>query len=95
MWAATGLADRLRPPLNLIASCVRGPRHRLALADGTSVAGLFSCGPILEGIGLNVTAWTYADAMHLSVLGCRASLPDPWQLADDVAAELADWATSH
>jgi len=92
MWSASRLADRTRPPLNLVASCVRGPRTPLAL-DGGVVTSLYSSGPILEGIGLNVTAWTYVDSMYLSILGCSASLPDPWQFADDIAAELQRWSS--
>lgn len=88
---ATRLAGRLRPPLNVVASCVRGPRTPLEV-DGGTVTALFSSGPILEGIGLNLTAWTYVDTMSVSVLGCSASLPDPERLAADLEAELHDWA---
>ena len=52
---------------------------------------MFSCGPILEGIGLNITAWSYEDVMHISVLGCSATLPDPWQLSRDLEAEASAW----
>jgi WS/DGAT/MGAT family acyltransferase len=89
-WAATRLSDRVRPPLNLVASCVRGPRIPLEL-DGGVVTALYSSGPILEGIGLNITAWTYVDTMYVSVLGCSASLPRPDGLADDIRDELALW----
>lgn len=92
IWGATGLADRLRPPLNLIASCVRGPGHRLEV-DGGVVTSLFSSGPILEGIGLNITAWSYVDTMYVSVLGCAASLPDPWLLTADLEAEADSWSS--
>lgn len=90
VWAATHLADHVRPPLNLIASCVRGPREPMEV-DGAVVTSLFSCGPILEGIGLNVTAWSYVDAMYVSVLGCSASLPNAERLVTDVSDELAGW----
>jgi diacylglycerol O-acyltransferase len=87
-WAATGLADHVRPPLNLVASSVPGPRapHQL---DGGIITALYSSGPILEGIGLNITAWSYVDTLYVSLLGCPSSLPDPWLLADDIAAEMA------
>ena len=88
--SATGLAGRVRPPLNLVASCVRGPGSPLEL-DGGVVTSLFSSGPILEGVGVNVTAWSYVDTLFVSILGCSASLPDPGVLADDMEAELADW----
>ena len=91
VWSATPLAVRLRPPLNLVASCVRGPRQRLEV-DGGVVTSLFSSGPILEGIGLNITAWSYVDTMYVSVLGCSASLPDPWTLTADLDAESTGWA---
>jgi diacylglycerol O-acyltransferase len=80
-WAATHLADRSRPPLNVVASNVAGPRTGLAV-DGGEVTELWSVGPILEGIGINLTAWSYAGTLALSVLGCQRSLPDPWVLAD-------------
>lgn len=88
-WAATGLADRLRPPLNLVASSVPGPRTPLEL-DGGVITALYSSGPILEGIGLNITAWSYVDTMYVSLLGCPSSLPDPWLLAEDIDAEMAE-----
>ena len=92
VWGATGLADHLRPPLNVVASCVRGPRSNLEI-DGGQVTSLYSCGPILEGIGLNITAWSYVDTMYISVLGCSASLSDPWLLSADLSDELESWAT--
>ncbi len=83
LWACTRLADRTRPPINLIASNVAGPHRPLELHGGL-VTSLYSVGPILEGIGLNITAWSYVDRLFVSVLGCRASLPDPWALIDDL-----------
>ncbi len=92
LWGSTHLADHLRPPLNLVVSCVRGPRDRLEV-DGGVVTSLFSSGPILEGIGVNITAWSYAGTMYVSVLGCEASLPDPGLLAGDLQAESEDWVS--
>lgn len=90
IWGLTGLADRTRPPLNLITSYVRGPREPLEV-EGALVTRLYSCGPILEGIGLNITAWSYIDRVYVSFLGCSASLPEPSRLADQMAAELDSW----
>jgi WS/DGAT/MGAT family acyltransferase len=92
LWASSRLANRLRPPLNLIASCVAGPRTTLEL-DGGVVTELWSVGPILEGIGLNLTAWSYDGVLRIAALGCRESLPDPWpfvELLDAARAELLD-----
>lgn len=90
LWGLTGLANHLRPPLNLVTSCVRGPRGVMEV-DGAVVTALLSCGPILEGIGLNITAWSYVDTLYVSFLGCSASLPDPHRLASDMDLELEQW----
>lgn len=92
LWSLTGLADHLRPPLNFVASNVRGPKEILEL-DGAVVTAFYSVGPILEGIGLNITAWSYADRLCVSVLGCTNSLPDPRALTTEMETELAEWAT--
>jgi WS/DGAT/MGAT family acyltransferase len=80
-WARTHLANHIRPPVNLVVSNVAGPPSRLQVGQAVLEA-IYSVGPILEGIGLNITAWSYADALHVSVLGCPTSVPDPWAIAD-------------
>lgn len=72
-----------RPPFNVVVSNVRGPAEPVTIA-GAELADLYSVGPILEGIGLNVTAWSYVDRLNFSWLTC----PD---LVGDVA-ELAGYA---
>ena len=73
-WARTRLANHTRPPVNLVLSNVLGPRQRLQVGQAVLEA-IYSVGPILEGIGLIFTAWSYAEALHVSVLGCPASVP--------------------
>lgn len=62
-------------PFNVVVSNVPGPREELLLGDSRLV-DLFSVGPILEGIGLNVTAWSYQDRMNFAVLSCPDLVPD-------------------
>lgn len=93
LWATGRLADHLRPPLNVVVSCVKGPRERLEV-DGAVVTSLASSGPIIEGVGLNITGWTYGDTMFISLLGCSRSLPDPWRLAADLEDEYSAWAAA-
>jgi diacylglycerol O-acyltransferase len=89
VWSRTGLADRVRPPLNLVISNVAGPREPITFGP-IALEALYSVGPILEGIGLNLTAWSYVDHLHVSALGCSASLPDPWPLVDGLQEALAE-----
>ena len=80
----------MRPPVNLVLSNVPGPRQRLQVGQAMLDA-IYSVGPILEGIGLNMTAWSYADALHVSVLGCPISVPDPWSIAECRAQRASAW----
>jgi diacylglycerol O-acyltransferase len=88
-WTRTRLANRVRPPINLIVSNVAGPRQPIRFGP-IELEALYSVGPILEGIGLNLTAWSYVDALHVSALGCSASLPDPWRVVDALHGALAE-----
>ena len=79
MWGRSHIADRVKPPLNVVLSNVAGPRDRISFGR-TQLEALYSVGPILEGIGLNITAWSYADALGVSVLACPTSVTDPWAI---------------
>jgi len=92
LWSRTHLADRLPPPLNVIISNVAGPRAPLAFGPVTMRA-LYSVGPIVEGVGLNITAWSYVDQLYIGILGCPRSLPDPWPLAALLPEALSELAS--
>jgi diacylglycerol O-acyltransferase len=47
-------------------------------------------GPVLEGIGLNITVWSYVDALHVGVLACREMVPDPHQITAAMTVALAE-----
>ena len=87
LYSRLGLAERHRPPINVIVSNVPGPRDPLYIA-GARLAGIWSVGPILEGIGLNVTVWSYRSALHVGVLGCREHWDDVHVVTDGMAHAL-------
>ena len=66
--------------VNLIVSNVQGPTSLLRVAD-RRVESIYSVGPVLEGIGLNITAWSYLDELSIGVLACRAMVPEPSRIA--------------
>jgi WS/DGAT/MGAT family acyltransferase len=74
-YSRRGLASRHRPPVNLVVSNVAGPPAPLYIAGGRLTA-LSSVGPILEGIGLNVTAWSYVGQMTFAAISCSTLLPE-------------------
>src|ERR1035437_4998800 len=89
LWTRTGLANRVSPPLNVVLSNVAGPRERIFFGP-IELEALYSVGPILEGIGLNITAWSYVDSLGVSLLGCPESVPDPWRIIDALHDSLAE-----
>lgn len=77
-------AARWHPaPVNVVVSNVPGPRQPVTI-DGVPMTDVFSVGPILEGVGLNVTVWSYVDRMNITLLSCPDVLPD----LDALTAEL-------
>ncbi|HZN14675.1 MAG TPA: wax ester/triacylglycerol synthase family O-acyltransferase [Acidimicrobiales bacterium] len=77
------LAERHRPPINLVVSNVPGPSVPLHIA-GARLVSLYSMGPILEGIGLNVTVWSYLDQLNWGVVSTPEAMPDLWDFTTDL-----------
>ena len=81
IWSRSHIADRVHPPLNVVLSNVAGPQNRIFFGP-IELEALYSVGPILEGIGLNMTAWSYAGTLSVSLLACPTSVPDLWPIID-------------
>jgi diacylglycerol O-acyltransferase len=82
-------ADYHPAPFNVVVSNVPGPTMPVWIA-GARLTDLYSVGPILQGIGLNVTVWSYLDRMNFSLLACPDLLPDLRGLADHLPGGLED-----
>lgn len=89
LWTRSHIANRVHPPLNVVLSNVAGPRERIHFGP-IELEALYSVGPILEGIGLNITAWSYEQTLGVSVLGSPVSVPDPWPIVDALHIALAE-----
>jgi diacylglycerol O-acyltransferase len=87
-YSRLNLADRHNPPINLVVSNVPGPKEPLYIA-GAELVGIWSVGPVVEGVGLNVTVWSYRDRVHVGVIGCREHWADLHVVTDGMAAALA------
>jgi WS/DGAT/MGAT family acyltransferase len=88
--AGTRLFDKVRPPANVTVSSVRGPDFSLFCA-GSRVVELYPVGPIAEGIGVNITVFSYLDRVQFGLFACRKLLPELEELGlhlDDALAEL-------
>jgi diacylglycerol O-acyltransferase len=89
--ARHGVFDRMPPMINCIVSNVAGPRERLH-AGGVPLEAIYSVGPILEGVGLNVTAWSYCDTMHVALLSCPTTGPAVTRVRDAMRGECDELA---
>jgi WS/DGAT/MGAT family acyltransferase len=69
--------DHLPPLFNTIVSNIPGPDVPLYLA-GSRLVAMYPLGPVIEGVGVNVTVFSYAGAMYFGINAC-------WDLVPDVA----------
>ncbi len=76
------------PSYNVIVSNVPGPRDEL-YDDFMPMREFYSIGPILEGIGLNITAWSFRDQLSFSILSCQRAVPEPEEIRDGLERALA------
>jgi WS/DGAT/MGAT family acyltransferase len=77
------------PGVGLIVSNVRGPDVPLYMAG----ARLVNYAPIsiaIDGMGLNVTGFSYHGTMWICAVSCRDMLPDPAFFADCLRESFAD-----
>jgi len=74
------LFDHVRPLFNVVVSNVTGPSEPLWCAASRLVA-VYPLGPIVEGVGLNVTVMSYMGTLYVGLLGCRELVPEVDHLA--------------
>ncbi len=82
-------ADLHPAPFNLVVSNVPGPPMTVHVA-GARLDELFSVGPILQGIGLNLTVWSYEGRMSFSAIACPDTFPDIHRFTGHLADALEE-----
>jgi diacylglycerol O-acyltransferase / wax synthase len=85
------LFDHVAPPFNLVVSNVPGPDVPVYLA-GARMESLHPLGPIMEGVGVNVTVFSYLDTVHVGVQACWDLVPDVGLLAGAMERSLEELA---
>jgi diacylglycerol O-acyltransferase len=88
-FSQSRLSDYLPPPANLVVSNVRGPDHPLYVA-GARLRTIYSVGPAVEGIGLNITGWSYCGELTFSLIADAEAIPDPHIITEALAPALED-----
>jgi WS/DGAT/MGAT family acyltransferase len=72
--------DHVPPLFNVLVSNVAGPVAPLWCA-GAKLVAVYPAGPIVEGVGLNVTVISYTGTLYMGLVGCRELVPEVEHLA--------------
>ena len=89
LYSSLGLAGSHRPVHNVIISNVPGPPFPLYYAGAEMIAA-YPMGPAMEGVGLNITVFSYKDSVDFGFMADREMVPDVWDMADHVQYALAE-----
>ena len=81
--------ERTPPPVNLVVSNVTGPAMRLYVA-GAPLMAMYPMGPLLLGMGLNVTAFSHDGVVDIGLFTCPDLVPQPNRLAEHLELALRD-----
>ncbi len=82
-----GWANRVRTPFNVVVSNVPGPPVPIYLG-GARMEGIYPVSAIADGVGLNVTLFSYRDDLQLGLVADREMVPDIWDLMADFHDEM-------
>jgi diacylglycerol O-acyltransferase / wax synthase len=74
---------------NVSVSNVCGPTER-GRVGGASIGEFYSVGPLTPGTGMNITVWSYADQVNISVLTDDRSVGDSHEVTDAMLQEFAE-----
>ena len=85
----TSLMSRLPLRVNTVVSNVPGPNVPLYMCGGKVIA-VFPSSVILEGMGLNVTVFSYLDRVDFGIHVDPDLVPDVWVLANEVPSALTE-----
>jgi WS/DGAT/MGAT family acyltransferase len=83
------LFDHLPPLFNISVSNVPGPNFPLWCA-GQRMTAMYPMGPIMEGVGVNVTVMRYLDRLCVGVTACRDLVPDVDSFANHLGNSLTE-----
>lgn len=87
LYSRLHLADRARPPFNLVITNVPGPPMPLAVA-GARLLAYAGSAPLFDGLGLILPVFSYAGRVSIGVTAARRVMPRPAAFAERLEAAL-------
>ena len=88
MSQATGLPG-INQPVNLMISNVPGHSAPVYLA-GARQRAQFPISGVKDGIGLNITVFSYEDSLEFGIVVDREQVDDPWPIFSALRAGLGE-----
>ena len=85
MNEATGAAETMPMPFNVLISNVPGPRETL-YSNGAKMLSHYPVSIPAHGLGLNITVQSYCDGFFVGFTACKKTVPDIQALRDDLMA---------
>ncbi len=82
-------AHHHRPLANVIISNVPGPDVPLYMG-GSELLGMFPLGPVLDGMGLNITVMSYRGVFSWGLASDARAVPRLWDIAAAIPAALSE-----
>jgi WS/DGAT/MGAT family acyltransferase len=89
VYTGMKLADRHRPVANLVISNVPGPDFPLYMG-GSEMLGMFPLGPVMDGMGLNITIMSYRGVLYWGFASDSRAVPRLWDIAAAVPHALTE-----
>jgi diacylglycerol O-acyltransferase len=80
LYSRYRVSDLHRPLYNVAISNVPGPPVSVYFA-GAKLMASYPLGPLLDGVGLNITVMSYAEHVDFGLVAAPNVLPDIWTLA--------------
>jgi len=87
--AGLAVSRRGAPPYNVIISNVPGPPVPIYIAGARQVAN-YPVAVILEGVGLNITVFSYQDRVDFGLIADRELIPDLDRMIDSLNTALTE-----
>jgi len=89
LYTGMRLADRHRPVANMVVSNVPGPDFPLYLG-GSQLLGMFPLGPVMDGMGLNITIMSYMGVLYWGLAADARAVPRLWDIAAAIPHALTE-----
>ncbi len=89
LYTSLGFVERIAPVHNTIISNVPGPRKPLYLA-GSRIRAMYPLGPVMEGVGLNISLASYEDVVGLSINADSSQIQDVAEISRHIRQAFVD-----